>query len=40
MIAADLDELHGDNQLDKATGARRAGALVNGRGDSRTGTTS
>jgi hypothetical protein len=32
-IAADLDELHGDNALTKATQLDETGAVVNGRGD-------
>jgi len=32
-IAHDLDELHGDNRLDKASALDESGALVNGRGD-------
>jgi hypothetical protein len=33
-IAQSLDELHGDNHLDKASALDETGALVNGRGDS------
>lgn len=33
-IAADLDQLHGDNDLTKATQLDETGAVVNGRGDS------
>ena len=34
MIAADVDELHGDNNLDKQTALDEKGDEVNGRGDS------
>ena len=35
MIAASLDELHGDaNNINKETALNEAGAIVNGRGDS------
>jgi hypothetical protein len=33
VIAADLDALHGDNNLDKATALTERGEMVNGRGD-------
>jgi hypothetical protein len=33
VIARDLDELHGDNNLDKDTALTERGELVNGRGD-------
>jgi len=34
VIAADLEELHGDNDLDKQTALTEGGEVVNGRGDS------
>ena len=34
QVAADLDELHGDNNLTKETALTEMGGLVNGRGDS------
>jgi hypothetical protein len=34
VIAADLDELHGDNNLSKDTALSEQGEVVNGRGDS------
>ena len=34
VIAASVDELHGDNNLDKTTGLDENGEQVNGRGDS------
>jgi len=33
VIAKDVDELHGDNNLTKQTGLNEKGAVVNGRGD-------
>jgi hypothetical protein len=32
-IAADLEELHGDNRLDKASALSERGEMINGRGD-------
>ena len=34
QVAADVDELHGDNNLTKETALTEMGGLVNGRGDS------
>lgn len=34
LIANDVEELHGDNNLNKETGLTENGAVVNGRGDS------
>jgi hypothetical protein len=33
VIAVDVEQLHGDNQLDKTSALDESGALVNGRGD-------
>ena len=33
VIAADLEELHGDNRLDKASALSERGEVINGRGD-------
>jgi hypothetical protein len=33
VIASDLEQLHGDNQIDKTTALTESGEVVNGRGD-------